>query len=98
MANTIDYDEGIREALIVRMSIVREPDGMTPVFFCGVTLKDLLEEAIKQSLLQMTESLAKNDKQGVYMMNVRTSDGLMRQYEFHGKAASAFTRMRRGRE
>lgn len=78
MANTIDYDEGIREALIVRMSIVREPDGMTPVFFCGVTLKDLLEEAIKQSLLQMTESLAKNDKQGVYMMNVRTSDGLMR--------------------
>lgn len=54
MANTIDYDEGIREALIVR-----EPDGMTPVFFCGVTLKELLEEAIKQSLLQMTESLAK---------------------------------------
>ncbi len=66
----------IREALIVR-----EPDGMTPVFFCGVTLKDCLEEAIKQSLLQMTESLAKNDKQGVYMMNVRTSDGLMRQCE-----------------
>lgn len=82
MANTIGYDEGIRAALIVRMSIVREPDGMTPVFFCGITLKDLLEEAIKQSLLQMTESLAKNDKQGVYMMNVRTSDGLMRQYEF----------------
>lgn len=27
----------IREALIVR-----EPDGMTPVFFCGVTLKDCL--------------------------------------------------------
>lgn len=82
MANTIDYEDGIREVLIVRMSIVREPDGMTPAFFCGITLKDLLEEAIKQSLLQMTESLAQNDKQGVYMMNVRTNDGLMRQYEF----------------
>lgn len=75
-------ETGISDALIVRMSIVREPDGMTPVFFCGVTLKHFLDEAIKQSLLQMTESLAKNDKQGTYMMNVRTSDGLMRQYEF----------------
>ena len=70
------------EILIVRMSIVREPEGMAPVFFCGVASKDLLDKAIKQSLLNMAESLAKNDRQGVYMMNVRTSDGLMRQYEF----------------